>query len=352
MATVDKMTIGQAVKQPAGGAVALPTVDQATLLRDMLVLVAEPLGDVEQILHTELQNEAPFVGELLEYVAALGGKRMRPCLVLLTALATGEIREQHKTLAAVIEMIHTATLVHDDILDGAATRRHQPTVKSRWGNQAAVLLGDYLFTHAFFLASTVGADACQVIGKSTNRVCAGEMKQVGQRGNVDLTEEQYFEIIRGKTAELCACCCELGAHYAGADAEIVDDLKQFGLEVGTAFQIADDILDLGVDEHETGKSLGTDLRNQKMTLPIIHALAQLDQTRRTALKARIETAPSDDETIEQVRQALADADSVEYALGKASSLIESAVERLDQLPDSPAKTALRSMAYFVLTRKS
>lgn len=352
MATVDKMTIGPASQQPAGGALEAPTVDQATLLRDVLLLVAEPLGEVEQILHAELRDEAPFVGELLEYVAALGGKRMRPCLVLLTALATGEIREQHKTLAAVIEMIHTATLVHDDILDGATTRRHQTTVNSRWGNQAAVLLGDYLFTHAFFLASTIGAEACHVIGKSTNRVCAGEMKQVGQRGNIDLTEEQYFQIIRGKTAELCACCCELGAHYAGADADVVEQLKQFGMEVGTAFQIADDILDLGGDEEKTGKSLGTDLVNQKMTLPVIHALSQLDERQSTDLKARITVAPEDQATIVAVSQALVEAGSVEYARRKASDLIEAAVHRITRLPDSPAKTALRSMAYFVLTRKN
>ncbi len=277
---------------------------------------------------------------------------MRPCLLLLTAMAAGDVREEHKTLAAVIEMIHTATLVHDDILDGADSRRHRETVNSRWGNQEAVLLGDYLFTHAFFLASTIGTEACQIIGKSTNTVCAGEMKQVGQRGNLHLTEEEYFEIIRGKTAELCACCCELGAGYSGASAAVVEEFKWFGKEVGTAFQIADDMLDLHGAEDETGKSIGTDLCNQKMTLPVIHALAQLEADERLALTRRIAAAPAASETLSAVQTAMRNAGSFEYARAKATQLIQQAVDRLHCVPDSAAKRALTSMAWFVLSRNN
>jgi octaprenyl-diphosphate synthase len=347
MATVDKMTTGQFNQQPSADVV----IDPATLMRDMLLLIAEPLGQVEEVLYHELQDDAPFVGDLLEYVAGLGGKRMRPCLVLLTAQATGEVRKEHITLAAVVEMIHTATLVHDDILDGADTRRHKETVNTRWGNQAAVLLGDYLFTHAFFLASTVGTEACQVIGKSTNRVCAGEMKQVGQRGNLALTEAEYFDIIRGKTAELCACCCELGASYSGATPEVVAAVKQFGMQVGTAFQIADDVLDLQGDPSQTGKSLGTDLVNQKMTLPAIHALAKLEQPARDELLAQLASGPTAD-AIQTLRDAIDRFESVAYAKGIATGLIDEAVCSLDGLPDSPAKQSLVAMARFVLTRSS
>src|SRR5262249_36558025 len=157
-------------------------------------------------------------------------------------------------------MIHTATLVHDDVLDSATVRRHVATVNAGWGNQCSILLGDYLFTHAFHLASTLGdARACEIIGAATNHVCEGELQQVRERGNLALSEAEYFSIIDGKTAELTACCCRLGALYSGATEEVVESLAQYGRALGVAFQIADDLLDLVGEERTTGKSLGTDL---------------------------------------------------------------------------------------------
>ena len=183
--------------------------------------LAEPLAKVDDLLRTELKCDIPYVDDLLQYVASLRGKRMRPSLLFLTARATGRLSDSHITLAAVIEMIHIATLVHDDILDGASKRRHKVTVNQKYGNQSSVLLGDYLFTHSFYLASTLETThACRRIGQATNRVCAGELSQVGNAGNLHLTEAEYYEIIRGKTAELCACATELGAFYAGASENV------------------------------------------------------------------------------------------------------------------------------------
>jgi len=153
--------------------------------------LAKPMGEVELLLQKELRSDAAFVDELLTYVSNMGGKRLRPALLLLAAQATGSVYPEHIVLAAVIEMIHIATLVHDDILDEADTRRHRQTVNRRWGNESSVLLGDYLFTHSFYLASTLDTTyGCRAIGESTNKVCAGELQQVGNRGNLDLTETE------------------------------------------------------------------------------------------------------------------------------------------------------------------
>ena len=174
-------------------------------------------------------------------------------------------------------MVHTATLVHDDILDESMVRRHAATVNAEWGDETAVLMGDYLFTHAFHLAASLETTlACRWIGHATNLVCEGEMQQVHNRGNFDLDEDAYFAIIRGKTAELTAVSCRLGAHYAGAPEATVRAMDDYGRDLGVAFQIADDVLDLLGEERATGKSLGTDLEKQKLTLPLIRLLDTAD----------------------------------------------------------------------------
>ena len=205
----------------------------------------------------------------------------------LTAKAAGKIALQHHTLAAAVEMIHTATLVHDDVLDEAELRRHVPTVNAGWGNKVSILLGDMLFTHAFHLTSTVDGRACQIIGEATNRVCAGELRQVSERGNLNLTETDYFAIIEGKTAALTECCGRLGALHAGASEEVAGKLAAFGRNLGLAFQIADDLLDLIGNQDTVGKTLGTDLEQQKLTLPIIYCLNRLSPGDAELLRAAI-----------------------------------------------------------------
>ena len=207
----------------------LNTSDVQSAVRALYAPVAMEMDRAEQRLRAELHNESPFVNELLEYGSQLGGKRLRPALLLLTAKATGAVTDEHYTLAAVVEMIHTATLVHDDVLDEAEMRRHLATVNSRWNNETSVLLGDYLFTHAFYLASTLETTfGCRRIGQSTNIVCEGELRQIDSRGNHGLSEEEYYAIIDGKTAELCACACHLGAHYAAAEANVVSGMERYG----------------------------------------------------------------------------------------------------------------------------
>src|SRR5688572_28856047 len=245
-----------------------------TLLQTLYSPIAGELAEVERRLKAELRSDHAFVDELVRYGCLLGGKRLRPALLLLTAKAAGgRVMSEHITLATVVEMIHTATLVHDDVLDDAQMRRHLATVNARWDNEASVLLGDFLFTHAFYLASTLDSVlGCRLIGKATNIVCEGELRQKGSRGNFRLSEAEYLEIVEAKTAELTAVSCRLGALFAGADERLAEQMGGFGRDLGIAFQIADDLLDVLGEEATTGKSLGSDLELQKPTLPIIRAL--------------------------------------------------------------------------------
>lgn len=255
----------------------------------------------------------------------------------------------HETLAVVVEMIHTATLVHDDVLDEADLRRHVDTINARWGNETSVLLGDFLFSHAFYLASTIGsADACQLIGKSTNRVCEGEMRQTLAEGDLTITEDDYFAIIDAKTAELCACCCELGSKYAGGDDACNSALAAYGRNVGIAFQIVDDLLDLAGNESATGKSLGRDLAKQKMTLPLIHAHDTLVDGPQKSFLALVEAGKDND----RLRATLHDLRSLDYASEIAEQYAAKAVGDLSVLPDSPAKSTLQQLALFVVSRRA
>ena len=311
--------------------------------------IEDEMAKAEMVLQNELHNDAAFVNELLEYCGRLGGKRLRPALLLLTAKASGSVTDQHLTLAAIVEMIHTATLVHDDVLDEAEQRRHLATVNSRWNNETSVLLGDYLFTHAFYLASTLDTTyGCRRIGQSTNIVCEGELRQIASRGNHALSEDEYYSIINGKTAELCACACHLGAYYSSSDEEAVTALEQYGRSLGMAFQIADDLLDLLGDESQTGKSLGTDLDKQKPTLPIIHVYQSANATERAAFTDLLESETSDKQA--HIHEWLERFDAIDYARLRAADFASTARDQLDVLPDGDCKDVLRDLTDFVVSR--
>ncbi|MGD9719716.1 MAG: polyprenyl synthetase family protein [Pirellulales bacterium] len=312
--------------------------------------VAAELAAAEDALARELSSADPFVDALVKHAFRLGGKRLRPALLLLAAKAAGEISRSHIVLAAVVEMIHTATLVHDDVLDEASLRRHRETINAKSDNEVSVLVGDFLFTHAFALASSLETTfACQTIGRATNIVCAGELRQIGSRGQFALSEAEYLSIIEAKTAELCACCCCLGAHYAGATPATESALERYGRNLGIAFQIADDLLDLVGDEATMGKSLGTDLDKQKPTLPLIHLLA----TRPTAgRRALIERAASRERLArEQLFAELDSSGALAYAQTKAEEYAAAARADLQHLPQSAARDVLVSLTELVVSRR-
>ena len=300
----------------------------------IFALIRDDLRIVEEHLQTQLQNDAPMVDELLRYAGSMGGKRLRPALLILSARATGDLSAEHHVLAAVIEMIHLATLIHDDVLDDADVRRHVATVNARWDNQASVLLGDYLFTHAFYLASTTGsATACRIIGQATNAVCDGELRQVGNRSNFALSEDEYFHIIQSKTAALCACAGELGAHFAGANAFFANRMADYGRFLGTSFQIADDLLDLVGDQTKTGKSMGTDLEKHKPTLPLIHLLSQVSDEKAEVVRTLLADEDRAGDRCELLHAWFQEYGCLQYARDKAVEFADLAARQLDGLRD-------------------
>jgi len=316
---------------------------------ELFLPIARDLESVESVLHATLDSRSPGVRRLVAHLANYRGKRLRPALLLLTARACGQVTRAHHVLAAVVEMIHTATLVHDDVLDDASLRRHAATVNASWGNQASILLGDYLFTHAFHLTSTLGdAVACKLIGAATNRVCAGELHQICERGNLDLTEDAYFDIIDGKTAELTACCCRLGARYAGMDEDVVEKLATYGRSLGMAFQIADDVLDLVGEERSAGKSLGTDLDQRKLTLPLIHLLENGPADKKDMLRGLLE-CPGNLKRA-QLTAELSACGAIDYARRRAEEFAADAAAQLACLPPSECKSILEHLTNRVVHR--
>lgn len=320
------------------------------LLQSLYEPIASELERAEEILRNQLTSRDPYVDQLVKYGFRLGGKRLRPALLLLAAKACGKVTREHEILAAVVEMIHTATLVHDDVLDEATMRRRLATVNSRWDNETSVLLGDFLFTHAFHLASTLPSTyACRTIGRATNTVCEGELRQKGNRGDYQISEETYFSIIEAKTAALCACSCELGAHFAGGDDSLTRNMAAYGRHLGIAFQIVDDVLDLWGEEASTGKSLGTDLAKQKATLPLIRLLETRSPQQRTAIIEMLENTEAEQRHT-LLMPYLNETDAAEYCRTVAQQHVEAAAQLIEAVPDSPAKEVLAGLPHFVVHR--
>ncbi len=235
--------------------------------------IAPALAEVEELLARQAAEFVPSVGEHVRYALSGSGKRLRPSLALLTGGATGGIQREHIILGVIVELIHVATLVHDDVLDEAELRHGQPTCQSRWGNEISVLVGDCLFAHALGLAASYQTnDVCRRISAATNQVCAGEILQTERRFDLALSVADYLQIIRMKTGALFAVSCELGALLNGAPPAVVQAADEFGINLGIAYQIYDDCVDILGQERQAGKSLGTDMKKGKLTLPALLAL--------------------------------------------------------------------------------
>jgi len=305
--------------------------------------IQQELADAEEILHNQLRSKHADIDEKVRHGCLLGGKRLRPALLLLAAKAVGQVQPEHLTLAAVVE-IHTATLIHDDVLDEAQLRRHVKTCNAIWDNEASVLLGDFLFTHSFYLASTLETTyACRTIGDATNTVCEGELRQIANRRNFAISESTYIEIIDAKTAAFCGCACQLGGHYAGASPDVVQSLSRYGRNLGIAFQITDDLLDVVGTEADTGKTLGTDIDKQKPTLPLIHALEQASSTEREAILKSIDHGNKDSNWFEQFG-------SIGYTRQKAHEFASRARQEADKLMANPAAEVLQLLPECVVSR--
>lgn len=322
--------------------------------------LAAGLRRVEQRFREQLETPIAPVAELCAHVERYRGKMLRPTLTLLSGLAVDPqlaepaIPDAHVTVAAVIEMIHMATLVHDDVLDEADVRRGGETVNKRRGNESAVILGDYLISKAFHLCSTLESQATAMrVGEITSMVCEGEMLQVAAAGRLDLSEREYFQIIERKTAALIAVACELGAlHAARADSDPASAQKMydFGLKLGTAFQIQDDLLDLLGAEQVVGKPVGRDLEKGKLTLPAIHHLATLSGPARAESERLFREGPGSAAGRLAIRQALERTGSLEYARATAAGLVGQARALLVGLPSTGAGASLDALAGAVISR--
>lgn len=326
----------------------------ATAVRSAIAFyapISSHLAAVERRLQSELQSRYESLAPLLRHGIQLGGKRLRPALVLLAGMSVepAKVGTNHEILAAVLEMVHTATLIHDDVLDDATSRRHVPTINAGWGDHASILLGDYLFSQAFRLSATTGSTlACEWIGEAARLVCEGELRQVLARDQMDLDQTAYIEMIRGKTAELCSVACRLGGAFSGGSDVQVDALSTYGDALGIAFQIADDYLDLWGDPQTVGKTLGTDLEQGKWTLPVL----RLRETASPSVSRRVDAAlGGEGQSRHRLLMPLLNAsDAREYTKLTAIHYRDLACDALRVLPESAAKHSLVELATFAIDR--
>jgi len=352
-------------------------------------LIDDELSQVKELINEQLTASAPAsagvnsspqkrgaedINRLLEYVSGRSGKMIRPGLVLLSYRvvrdASCEKKTQYDTdktasvrrirntqyeairVAAIVEMIHNATLLHDDVIDEGQERRGLPTINSLWGNESAVLLGDLLLSRVFKMCAELDAQAARVIAAATIRICEGELRQIVQRRNWRLSESEYIDIITEKSAAFFSSCCRLGGLLAQGIETQIQSLAEFGLNAGIAFQITDDLLDIIGDESETGKTLGSDADKNKLTLAVIHLLRAVDEKRRSSLVARGTghrarmTRNEKQVLVEMLRRY----GSLEYARSRAQEFIAGAVRALAGVKENDAKKALIETAKFMASR--
>jgi octaprenyl-diphosphate synthase len=308
------------------------------------------LQRVATLFDAQLASDFPAVNELCRYVERYRGKMLRPTLVLVAGLATTDdgtsLRHEHDIIAATVEMIHMATLVHDDVLDEAAVRRRGETVNFLRGNETAVMLGDYLISNAFHLCSRAGDPALNLrLGEVTNTLCEGELVQLSRRHDLSLDTETYFEIVRRKTAVLVGAACELGARLSGASTADVAAWRRFGEQLGVAFQIQDDLLDLLGDEATVGKSIGRDLEKGKLTLPMILHIRGTSGAARTAALDAIDAKDG-----AALRAALTMSGAIDRARLQAVELVEAAKRELPTTRRTGARELLIELADRVVAR--
>lgn len=285
---------------------------------------------LDEFLCGEFQSSEPMIHEILEHVAGFGGKRLRPALLFLcTRLAGGEVAPDAVRIGGVIEMIHTATLVHDDLLDGAVMRRRVDTVHERWGDRPSILIGDFIYSRAFHLSTSVVGMA-EALSEATNTICAGELLQIASRFKSDLSEAAYFEIIQKKTAVLHALACELGGVFAGLDPADSRALGGLGMDLGMAFQVVDDCLDYAGEETVVGKSLGTDLRQGKLTLPLIYLRDSLDEVESKWLQAAL-SAPMEEDVEMRIHDMVRNGGVLVRSFERAQAFVQNARTALDEI---------------------
>jgi octaprenyl-diphosphate synthase len=318
-------------------------------IESIQTLARDEMAAVDVLIRAELHSDVMLINQISEHIIVAGGKRLRPMLTALAARAAGYRGQDHTALAAIIEFIHTATLLHDDVVDESDLRRGRKTANALWGNAPSVLVGDFLYSRAFQLM--VGLDSMAIqkrLADTTNRIAEGEVLQLLHVHNPDTDEAAYLNVIERKTAALFSAATGLAAHLAGADSTACAAMDSYGLHLGMAFQIADDVLDYVGDAEALGKNLGDDLAEGKATLPLIHAMGLAEASVRERLRLIIATG--DATAMTEVLAAIASSDSLRYCTDKAHFHADAAKAALHALPESPWKKALLDLADYSVAR--
>ena len=314
-------------------------------------VVSAEFDAVNAIIIEQLKSDVDMVESVGQHIVDAGGKRLRPLLALLCAAALGHSNEAQIRFAAVVEFIHTATLLHDDVVDVSALRRGRPTANHRFGNAPSVLVGDFLYTRAFqLMVSLDNVELLKMMADTTNTIAAGEVLQLIRAGDAATSEEQYFDVIERKTAVLFAAACEGAGLLAGADTARLDQLRRYGRNVGVAFQVVDDLLDYASDPGVTGKNLGDDLAEGKPTLPLIHAMREGDAAQSALIRTAI--GERQRERLEEVVAALHACGSLEYTRRAAERCRREALAALAGLGDCDATRALARLADLAVDRSA
>jgi octaprenyl-diphosphate synthase len=308
------------------------------------------MAAVDALIRRRLDSDVVLVRQVAEYIVGSGGKRLRPALLLLAAGATGyRAGAAHHELAAVVEFIHTATLLHDDVVDESELRRGRRTANAAFGNAASVLVGDFLYSRAFQMMVAVGSmRVMEVLAEATNTIAEGEVLQLLNVHNADIDERDYLEVIRRKTAKLFAAAARLGAILGGAPRDIEEGLAAYGQHVGAAFQLLDDVLDYSGDLAEIGKNLGDDLNEGKPTLPLIYAMRKGTSVQAAVVRRAIESGGRDG--FDQVLATIRDTGALEYTRGQAARESETARAAIAPLALSPYKESLLDLSAFAADR--
>jgi len=319
-------------------------VDQIT------ALVSADMSAVNDLIYHRLHSEVALINQLGNYIVQSGGKRLRPMLVLLSARACGYSARMHIHLAAIIEFIHTATLLHDDVVDASELRRGQETANALWGNEASVLVGDFLYSRAFEMMVEVDdMRVMDILSHATNTIAEGEVLQLLNCHDADTTEARYMEVIQSKTAKLFEAASQLGAVLGGLARQQEDAMANYGMHLGTAFQLIDDVLDYSASSFEMGKNIGDDLAEGKPTLPLIYAMHNGTESQAGLIRKAIEEGGL--EKIDAVLEAIESTGAIAYTDRIARREADSAMASLRGLPDSEFRDALTALAEFSVQRK-
>lgn len=314
-------------------------------------LLGPQLTSVNACILKNMQSSVALIPQIAGYLISLGGKRLRPLLTLASAELCGYEGQRHIHLAACIEFIHTATLLHDDVVDGSDLRRGMRTANALWNNKASVLVGDFLFSRALELMVADGSlDVLQILSSASSTIAEGEVMQLTASHNLELNQETYLKIIGAKTARLFSAAAEVGAVVAGADEKKRRALAKFGHSLGTAFQLIDDVLDYAADQEKLGKAIGDDFREGKVTLPVVLAYEKGED--RSFWQQTFEQGPRDDKALAQAIHLLHTSGALLKAKSIAQTFVQEALDSLTLFPDSPLKGALQNLAAFSLDREA